>query len=307
MVLLRRGSAYLMITLADLTPRRAPFAYARIQLDTQAMFFRRFWSRRADLAFWSVWLLGLAAFVGLALWSRERYALPLDIRLTQWVQNLDRYPRVGRIFGLVNDAGDYAFIAAVLLLSFVWLLSKGLRYEALMIAGAGALRYVQAGVRDLVHRPFDVNNPPWFNPSLPQLRQWPGPDGFPSGHVFGEFAVYGLIFAYVPRVIPVRPVAWAVRLFCVVEIALGGPARMYTGAHWPSDVVGGALLALLYLGVAWRIDRAVVHVREVAAEQDLASDAGLASKRGGRRRRAATVDPLGSQTEAASGEPVSTR
>jgi undecaprenyl-diphosphatase len=284
-----------MITLADLTSRRAPIAHARAQLDTQAMLLQRYWSRRADVVFWAVWLTGAAAFCTLALWSAHRYALPLDIRLTQWVQGLDRYPRAGRVFGIVNDFGDYQFIAAVLLMSFGWLLLRGLRFEALMLAGAGALRYVQLGVRDVVHRPFDAGRPPWANAAFPYLRRWPGPDGFPSGHVFGEIAVYGLIFAYAGRVIPVRPVAWLVRAFCVFEIALGGPARVYTGAHWPSDVAGAALLALLYVGLAWRIDRAVLHIREVTAERDLASQAGLS---GERRSRAGVA--------AESGVPVAT-
>jgi len=273
-----------MITLADLTSRRAPIAYARSQLDTQAMLVQRFWSRRADIAFWTAWLSGVAAFCALALWSAHRYALPLDIRLTQWVQALDRYPRAGRLFGIVNDFGDYQFIAAVLLMSFGWLLLRGLRFEALMLAGAGALRYVQLGVRDLVHRPFDASSPPWSDASLPHLRRWPGPDGFPSGHVFGEIAVYGLIFAYAGRVIPVRPVAWLVRAFCVFEIALGGPARVYTGAHWPSDVAAASLLALLYVGLAWRTDRAVLHIRAVTGERGLASHAGLSAQRRSRVR-----------------------
>ncbi len=253
-----------MITLASLTPWTAPFARARAQFDTHAMHMRRVWSHRADVAFLSAWLIGVAAFVGLAVWCSHRYALPLDIRLTQWVQRLDRYPVADRVFGAVNNLGEFQFIAGVLLFSFIWLLLRGLRFEALTIAGTGALHYVQLAVRDLVHRPFDLQNPPWFNDALPQLRQWPGPDGFPSGHVFGEVAVYGLIFAYAHRAIPLRPLAWLVRAFCIAEIALGGPARMYTGAHWPSDVLGAALLALLYLALAWRLDRAITHVRGLA-------------------------------------------
>jgi undecaprenyl-diphosphatase len=276
-----------MITLADLTSRPSPIAYALAQLDTHDMLLHRIRSRRGDIAFWAAWLAGAAAFCALALWSAHRYALPLDIRLTQLVQDLDRYPRAGRIFGIVNGFGDYEFIAALLLLSFGWLLLRGLRFEALMLAGAGALRDVQLGVRSVVHRPYDTANPPWADASLPHLRQWPGPDGFPSGHVFGEVAVYGLIFAYAGRVIPVRPIAWLVRAFCVFEIALGGPARLYTGAHWASDVAGAALLALLYLGLAWRIDRAVLHIRAVTAEPELVADGGASRER--RSRAAATV------------------
>ena len=50
---------------------------------------------------------------------------------------------------------------------------------------------------------------------------------------------------------------------------------MYTGAHWFSDVVGAALLAAIYLMLAWRVDRVIMHVRQISSERALATDAGL--------------------------------
>jgi membrane-associated phospholipid phosphatase len=93
--------------------------------------------------------------------------------------------------------------------------------------------------------------------------------------VFGETIVYGLVFAYAGRALKFRPLVWLVRAACVFEIAMGGPARMYTGAHWFSDVVGAMLLAGIYLLLAWRVDRAIVHVRQVQGERALAAKAGL--------------------------------
>ncbi|MBI5283528.1 MAG: phosphatase PAP2 family protein [Chloroflexi bacterium] len=233
------------------------------------MLLRRLWTRRSDIAFLIAWLSALGGLITLAVWADHRYFLPFDVRPTEWIQGLHRYPQLDTLFRYTNDAGNYEFIAAVLLCSFVWLLMRGLRFEALMMAGAGALHYVQLGLRFAIHRPFSLDNPPWWAYPQYDIRQWPGPDGFPSGHVFGEVAVYGLVFAYVPRVIAFRPLAWAVRLFCAAVIVLGGPARVYAGAHWPSDVIGSMLLAALYLGIAWRVDRHVVHIRAVTAEQDL--------------------------------------
>ncbi len=268
MTSLQRGSAFFMITLADLTPRRDPIAYARAQLDTHEVLLRRLWTRRSDIAFLIAWLSALGGLIALAVWVDNRYFLPFDVRPTEWLQGLHRYPQLDTLFRYTNDAGNYEFVAAVLLCSFVWLLMRGLRFEALMMAGAGALHYVQLGLRFAIHRPFSLADPPWWAYPQYDIRQWPGPDGFPSGHVFGEVAVYGLVFAYVPRVIAFRPLAWAVRLFCAAVIVLGGPARVYAGAHWPSDVIGSMLLAALYLGIAWRVDRHVVHIRAVTAEPD---------------------------------------
>jgi undecaprenyl-diphosphatase len=83
--------------------------------------------------------------------------------------------------------------------------------------------------------------------------------------MFGEFLVYGLLFAYIPRLTSARPIIVVVRAACAFELLLGGFARIYVGAHWPSDVIGSVLLAMLYLGLAWRVDRHVRHVRALSA------------------------------------------
>jgi len=250
-----------MLALADLRARRNPFARARAQLSSDAALARRLWSRWSDAAFIAGWIACLAALVGLAVWSSRRYFLPFDMRPALWIQHLDRLPAIGGAFEVVNDAGAYDAVAAVLLGTFALLLMSELRFEALVVAGAGALHYVQLGMRAVVHRPWDAANPPWFAYPQYDLRQWPGPDGFPSGHMFGEFLVYGLLFAYVPRLTRARPVIVLVRAACAFELLLGGFARIYVGAHWPSDVIGAVLLAVLYMGLAWRVDRRVARRR----------------------------------------------
>ncbi len=262
-----------MITLADLTPRRDPVAYARARLDTQGVLLRRIWSHRSTMAFWLCWLALIAAFVALALIVRDHYYLPGDRHVTFSVQELYRYHWATPLFRHVNQLGEFDVIAGVLLVTFVLLLVRGFRFEALILAGGGALHYVQLAIRHAITRPDEqflamrANFDGFFAP-----RIYPGPDGFPSGHVFGEVVVYGLIIAYAGRAIPFKPLAWLVQLACAAEIALGAPARMYTGAHWFSDCIGGALLAGIYLMLAWRIDGIVRHIRGVGSSGGMNHD-----------------------------------
>jgi membrane-associated phospholipid phosphatase len=249
-------------------------------------------SKRAEVAFWSLWLSAVATFVALAVWADHRYALPLDRRVTFGVQELYRYGWADRFFQTVNDLGGEGAIILALFAAFAFALLRGLRYEALTIAGTGAVRYVQLGVRALVHRPDAYFNAMRANfDGLQRPMFYPNPNAFPSGHVFGVALVYGLIFAYVPRAIRFNPLAWLVRAFCLFEIALIGPARMYVGAHWFSDVVGAALLAGIYLALAWKIDGLVTHRQAVAREGDLASDAGLSTQLPRKHRFARTPRP----------------
>ena len=77
----------------------------------------------------------------------------------------------------------------------------------------------------------------------------PGFHSYPSGHVILAIVVYGLI-AYLwcaaSRSILERVVVW---LVFMIWIAMIGWARLRLGTHWPSDVLAGAVIGLMWMGV----------------------------------------------------------
>jgi undecaprenyl-diphosphatase len=77
----------------------------------------------------------------------------------------------------------------------------------------------------------------------------PGFHSYPSGHVILAIVVYGLI-AYLwcaaSRSLVERVFVWVVFLAWVGMI---GWARLRLGTHWPSDVLAGGVIGLVWLGV----------------------------------------------------------
>lgn len=64
---------------------------------------------------------------------------------------------------------------------------------------------------------------------------------FPSGHVMGAVMLYGLVIVAAGELR--HPVLrWPVRATCLAIIVIAGFQRLWVGAHWPSDVVGGYAL-----------------------------------------------------------------
>ena len=77
------------------------------------------------------------------------------------------------------------------------------------------------------------------------------PSSFPSGHVIGAVLLYGLVFLIAGRFENVS-VRLGIRALCVWVIAIAGFARVWYGAHWPTDVLGayamgGVLLIMLVM------------------------------------------------------------
>lgn len=183
--------------------------------------------------------LAIVCFVGLVVdtaFAVSRRYLPFDPPLTQAVQAIDFGPLVAWFQAYTWLAGLRQFLAAVLAIVLVFLVRRPATW--LMAAGALTGAFYQ-GLNLVIARPRPDGH------LVHVLVQMPG-YGYPSGHAafFTSFSVL-LLFCLGSGRLPGW--GWALGWLVVLAVVAGACiSRIYVGAHWPSDVLGG-----LFLGTGW--------------------------------------------------------
>jgi undecaprenyl-diphosphatase len=90
-------------------------------------------------------------------------------------------------------------------------------------------------------------------PAVPHLDSAPPTSSFPSGHTAAAVTLYGSLavlswYLSAPGRLRVAIAALAVAIPVCVALS-----RLYRGMHYPSDVLGGALLGVLWLALTARM------------------------------------------------------
>ena len=177
-------------------------------------------------------LLGLA-YVALALVARSGL-LPGDASLAAWLQETEA-GTAAHVYGVLNRVGelpiwDSGVVAAAVVL---WLCGRR-RAGLLLVSGLG-VELLTVSSKWLVDRP------------RPAADGFLDTASFPSGHLARVTVTLGLLVAlFVWRQPAWR---WPALLVAGGVLVLWSAARVASGAHWPSDVLGGTLLGGCWLAV----------------------------------------------------------
>jgi undecaprenyl-diphosphatase len=202
---------------------------------------------RSAALFWMAWLGGLALLGLLAALASLYDYFPADLRIAHWIQREGGIPLWGGVAGFLRDLGGLTSTLLWVLAMALLLLSR--RYpEGILVFSSFLPRLAQGLLKEAVGRPRPAED-------LVRVAEHPTSLSFPSGHVVTALVFFGLLLLLAPVVVR-RPLPrLALQGFCLFVVLGMGPASVYTGAHWPSDVLGSYVLGILYLALALRYHR----------------------------------------------------
>lgn len=164
------------------------------------------------------------------------YITEIDTAILLWIQNNLRTPEMTpfwRFITLFGEAGIFWIAVTLLLILIPSKRKTGLTCAISMIfvfVATFAIKYAVARTR-----PYDACTE--IIPLIDKLRDY----SFPSGHTSVCFSVSLILARKENRKI------WIPAIILSVLVAF---SRLYLGVHYPSDVLGGFLVALVFSSLA---------------------------------------------------------
>lgn len=169
--------------------------------------------------------------------------LPGDSAILRWL-NQQSSPGLDTFFVTITDAGGAIVVGGVTLAVSVVLAKRG-RMAAAAIISAGVLGASLLNVA--LKLLFERSRPELWEQIITEESY-----SFPSGHAMASSA---LAYCLVAILWHSRWRWWALVIGAVYTVGVG-LSRLYLGVHYPSDVVAGWVISLLWVAlVCWSMRR----------------------------------------------------
>lgn len=165
--------------------------------------------------------------------------LPGDVAVAREVQQ-GEVPRSRQLAAVGYVLGATPFVTAVGIVLSIVLARAGRRSDVMFLAAILIVRGSNWLLKAVAESP---------RPDASQVHVAENASGlgFPSSHVISAVLLYGAVMVLLLRMVRSDVVRCAVVGAATAAMAVTGYGRVYTGAHWPSDVLGGYLWGALFL------------------------------------------------------------
>ncbi len=191
---------------------------------------------------------GLAALAAvLCICAHWEPRFPGDLRLTLLTQSVDSATLDSIMEWVSRLTGGWR--APVLIIAGGLATWRCLgRLEAGLVLMTGLSSPIYSSLKLAVNRPRPA-------PDLVRVFQAEPGNSFPSGHAFFAIVFWGLLAYFAFARLQKRSLRVVTLSGLLMIILLIGASRVYLGAHWPSDVLGGYVAGAVLLTVLVWLDR----------------------------------------------------
>jgi membrane-associated phospholipid phosphatase len=198
-------------------------------------FLKKYRTSQLVVAFMLFWI-PVIIFLSIAGEILERQPIVLDVQILTWI-HAGSTPVLDAFFLFITSLGNAQYMLPITMLVILYLVYKGQRLNALIVTfGVGGAAAANLVLKLLFHR----DRPTFWHSLITETGY-----SFPSGHAMLSSALILCIIALL----------WKTK-WRTVSIVLGtgivgliSYSRLYLGVHYPTDIVAGWSVSLLWVGL----------------------------------------------------------
>ncbi len=185
-------------------------------------------------------ILGVVAWLCTEVWEKETFSLDRSFLL--WIHHFAN-PQLDSLMLFLTSLGDPPTVVTIFVTTIVWLGLKKRYFDVLrfaLVCAGGVL------INQAMKLFFAKPRPALWDRLITETSF-----SFPSGHAVGSMVVYGFI-AYIlaKEFQQFKQFIYAITSVLIISI---GFSRLYLGVHYPTDIIAGSGIGILWLTTCLKI------------------------------------------------------